>query len=761
MKTVAETIAAKPVKTRKRARILRQPPSPLSGVQFNLHINELLSTLCIEQTFRNNEDRPIEVSYLWALPPATQMLDVEVQLGAELLRGTIEAQAQAEQRYEQALRRGQTAFCLRIVEDQLLHIALGNLLPGEALRLRLQLGWWLHPDQGRVRLTIPTTLAPRYGRSHLQPHEQTHSNLLIEYPAALQASIHGALVHSEIACPSHPLAVRHDASDVLSLSIRNARLDRDIVIDLRQPADRANRISGCRIQDGPDQYLAMLVFGSAPSKPRTTPVLAQFVLDCSGSMAGSSIAQSKAALRAIVAQLDQHDRINVLRFGTHHEFMLRRPQALNPVIRQTILDAALTLRADLGGTELMPALFAALKDLARLPADLPGERILFIVSDGEVWHPEITQFLGECAAQQVRVFAVAVGNAAVESTFRPMVQATGGALERVVPGDDMAERIERHFQRVRQGALRQLKVRWPGTAQWEVLPDTLYPGDTAVLMAGGIRGSVANNAGAILSWIDPSGQVCSAALHLRDAGPELSQADAMRRMIAAQRLPRLDPTQACNWAVQYQLLTARTGLTIVKRRAAELGLDELPELRVVPQMLPAGWGGIGAEDVEELMPSPAGNRAPLRAPEHLLHPLSAAAVRALNQSRRLLKGSSPIAAHEHVGLQPDESAAILREQFLQVLLNRLNTDVFHVELIKTGQFTVEHFDPGALTVDLLNWLDAACEAVSLGLSDGAFWFALCKVLCPYSEALHSRLGVLPAHPLEPRLRDYLADAAPV
>ena len=151
---------------------LARRPSPLSTTEINLSIDDLLATITLTQSYANRELQAIEVPYTVALPLDAALLDVEIEIGGRILRGAVQPKQQAELRYEQALAEGHSAFAIRMVDDQLLNIALGNLKPGETLKLRILLAQWLSLNADRVRLPLPTTIAPRSGNCTLQPEDR-------------------------------------------------------------------------------------------------------------------------------------------------------------------------------------------------------------------------------------------------------------------------------------------------------------------------------------------------------------------------------------------------------------------------------------------------------------------------------------------------------------------------------------------------------------------------------------------------------------
>lgn len=739
---------------------IARAPSPLTATRIDLAIDDLLATIALEQEYANREDRAIEVSYTIALPTGATLLDVEVEIGGQRLRGQVQAKVDAEMRYEQALADGHSAFAIRMVDDNLLNIALGNLKPGETLTLRIVMAQWLLWNGDRVRLTLPTTIAPRYGASKLQPVDEPVVDLLAEHAFRLEGRVRGLLAGAELASATHRLAVRAVGQGV-DFAIERGLLDRDIVIDLRDTA-QSLRVAGSIDADLPGRDAAMIAFCAQTNAAHARPLVAELVVDCSGSMGGVSIEQTRAAVCAIVAQLTPADRVNVLRFGSTHQWLLRRPQPATVPVQRTMLQAAEELQADLGGTELLSALNAGLDDLARLPADVCGERVLFVISDGEVWNLDHAAFLARCAREHVRVFAVAVGSAAVESTFAPLTRATGGSLERVLPGDAMAERIQRHFARVRGGALRELRVRWPGATHWQSGATEVYPGDGVVLGAG--IDTLREPADAEVSWTDPDGAPRQIRVPLRRTDGQSARAampSNLARMLAHDRINELaDVATATRQAIDYQLVTAHSAITLVLQRALGEQLDQLPELRVVPQMLAAGWGGSAGSAGMPKTARPAPAAVPMPSSASMFDSFSSSfdsldmpdfpcdqADAAPAEPAPAPKGSGGMrrfAAKVADALRPArvapgapddarvrrsiDPADALRRELIALLTARFSAEPTLVERLVRAELGLS-----ALALDLsptlFNWLDELAESKGCDLESGTFWRELVDQLC--------------------------------
>ena len=94
------------------------------------------------------------------------------------------------------------------------------------------------------------------------------------------------------------------------------------------------------------------------------------------------------------------------------------------------------------------------------------------------------------------------------------------------------------------------------------------------------------------------------------AGEESIQANAsvmsqdekeLPRIAAAKRIERSTAEQGLQLALEYQLLSKWTNYLVIAER--EQKARELPELHQVPQMLAAGWGGVGAPQFLPMMAS--------------------------------------------------------------------------------------------------------------------------------------------------------------
>jgi len=91
-----------------------------------------------------------------------------------------------DQKYEKAIEEGDSPIKLVTSAPGLYTVNLGSVLDDEDATIEIRYAQILRFENNRLRLGIPTVIAPRYGQSHsegnLAPHEITKNSLAAKYP---------------------------------------------------------------------------------------------------------------------------------------------------------------------------------------------------------------------------------------------------------------------------------------------------------------------------------------------------------------------------------------------------------------------------------------------------------------------------------------------------------------------------------------------------------------------------------------------------
>jgi len=552
----------------------------LKGVDVRARLHGLMAKVEAQQSYLNPQATNIEVVYTFPLPIDAVLLSFEVEIAGKKLTGCVVERKRAERAYEDAVTDGHSAVMLQEAGPGLYTVSIGNVMAYETVIVRYRYSLMLSWQGARLRFLLPTTIAPRYGNAlaaGLQPHQIPTSALDVEYPLNLVVTIEGSLASATVASPSHPLVVqRLDNGMAVRLS-EKAVLDRDFVLTLESDSTQSACI---QTHDG-DEYVAVASLRIPPVQAaEAKPLALKVVIDCSGSMAGTGIAQARKAALEILNQLRPTDRFNVTLFGSDCQHFF---SALVPANAHNITAAWRRLEnvdADMGGTEMQEALESA---FSINHADTQASVLL--ITDGEIYEYEKLVYCAENSGN--RVFTVGVGSAVAEVFLQSLAGATGGACELVAPQEGMSDRILYQFHRLRQPRLESFRIVWPSTPEWTTtLPDTAFAGDTIHVFGGfkkPLKGELALHATVVDGEIDV------------EVAAVLCVEMDLPRIAASKRVATATREEGLKLSLAHQLLSKWTNYLVIAER--EIEAAGLPGLHQVPQMLAAGWGGIGHIDL--------------------------------------------------------------------------------------------------------------------------------------------------------------------
>ncbi len=158
------------------------------------------------------------------------------------------------------------------------------------------------------------------------------------------------------------------------------------------------------------------------------------MVDRSGSMQGTSIAEARNALQLALRSLRPGSFFNILGFGSRFKALFAQSRPYDDTTLAEATKHVEGLEADLGGTEILPALKHVF-DAERRPG-VP--RQVFVLTDGEVSNTDAVIALARQHAGDTRVFTFGIGAGASHHLVEGLARAGEGAAEFIAPG----ERIE-------------------------------------------------------------------------------------------------------------------------------------------------------------------------------------------------------------------------------------------------------------------------------------------------------------------------------
>lgn len=631
-------------------------PVALQGVDVRAHATGASCRVVIRQRFRNHEDVPLELVYVFPLDEGAAVCGFEATVGGRRFVGQVKEREQAFADYDDAMAEGHGAFLLDEERPDVFTASLGNVEPGAEVDLSITYVTKLAAEGADLRFTLPTTVSPRYAPAEDRtgvgqaPAEVLNPPTEFEVPYrftfTMDLEMPGEIARVE--SPTHPMSVeRRGAGATVTLTQRDAAMDRDLVL-----------LVGA---DGLDQPHAVVERSPAGLAAAVTlvprfdtashPAEVVFLVDRSGSMGGTSIEEVRNALVLCLRGLTHGCRFDIVGFGSRFESLFGGTVPYDDGSLSRATAFVETMDADLGGTEIQ----AALTHVLTRPAspELPLQVVL--LTDGEVTNTDAVIALARQHAGHARIFTFGIGAGASAHLVRAVARASGGAAEFIAPGERIEAKVLRQFRRVLAPAITNVRVEWPERViAAPDVPPCVFDGECLalyglgdgvpegrVVLSGTRGGSPFTAEIALPAPVDVEAPVVgalAARARIRDLEekPEYLSAKGSRRGRA--RVERATGEEIVKLGVAYQLASRETSFVAIEHR--EVPTTRRAELRRVPIALTSGWGGRTSVGQTVVMSSRAVHR--LAAPQEWmtgnigLHADLASAGFAPPSSRRLV-----------------------------------------------------------------------------------------------------------------------------
>jgi Ca-activated chloride channel family protein len=420
----------------------------------------------VRQEFINPTAEVVSARYVYPLPEGAAVAAMEMTVGARRIVSVVKEHEAAQAVYEQARREGRKAALVSGLRPNIFATDVANIGPGEKITVRLeyldQAAW----QDGWFSLVVPLTFTPRYVPAAGTEMAAGSATALSGRPdpvasvpfvpaghpdfprAGVTVDLGAGLELADILCSSHAVRTRRDGDQWrVELQRSFVPADRDFVLRWRPEADPLARPLLFR-EDTPNgtYALLMVVPGTERGAPPRPPVDTIFVLDVSGSMGGSSLAQAQAALATAIANLRPGDRFNVLAFADRTTTCSSRLHDATPETRRAARSWVSRLEAG-GGTQMHPALLEA-----RLLCDdqeFSGRaRQVILLTDAAVGNED--QLLRQTVARYagVRLHVVGIGSAPNRHLVRRLAGEGGGLSIFVGGADDDPARMMAFLERI-------------------------------------------------------------------------------------------------------------------------------------------------------------------------------------------------------------------------------------------------------------------------------------------------------------------------
>lgn len=605
----------------------------LRGIAVRSRLTPLGHQTTVEQTFLNGEDKPIEALYTFPLPDRAAVCGLEILTGERVLTGTIKEVEKAVEKHEQAMSEGHASFLLEQHRPDVFTISVGSLKPHQAVTIRLTYVCEVEMMDRTMRVAFPTTIAPRYGTATgVKDRQQAAMDadalnpphvLNVPYGLTFEMDLELGRPVAGITSPSHAVSVADlgEGRRRVSLAGGMTEANRDIVLEVRlkeEPKPSALVAVG---PDGATYGAVTFVPEFDPGMPAPPAIDVVFVVDCSGSMEGSSIDQARAALGLCLRQLRAGDRFNILCFGDAFEWMSPEPLVYSASTLEKALAFVHHIKADKGGTEMYGPLASLCGDGPVKPQPLwrqkllkrhssqgvaaenhqpGGVRQVILLTDAQVSNETAILDLVRPHRGRLRIFPFGIGAAASGFLLRNLAELTRGTAESIAPNERIEEKVLRTFSRLGGHAIGSLRLTWEGTAgqtlQAELAPSTLPPlfeGDALTILTRFEKEAPRRFSLACAGSAKELDFQVDLGTAVQDGGT-LARLWARRTIHELEHGAHADPQnrqRIVELSKRHGVVCGQTAFVAVEHRSIEDRANGRPESRRVPLQLAQGWGG--------------------------------------------------------------------------------------------------------------------------------------------------------------------------
>lgn len=438
---------------------------PLQRLAVDGRITGLLYRLTVAQTFVNVHGEPLEATYIFPLPARAGVTRFRLQVGERVIDGVLKERGAARVEYDQAIQQGHRAAIAEEERPEVFTMRVGNIPPGEAVTVELELAGPLAMTDGEATFRFPLVVAPRYipgvpldgpgvGLGTALDTDAVPDASRISPPVLLPGQPNPVYLSFRLELDPAGLPIRDlraslhtlrlsrtdEGLQVVELTPGAERLDRDVILRFRvgEP-EISSSLSIHRGADGTTTALLTVVPPAtlpASFRPRDVVV----VLDRSGSMGGWKMAAARRAAARIIDTLTGRDRFGVILFDHHlEEPAPSAGQLIAATDRQRFRAVEFLAKVEAcGGTEIAPALKRALAYFPN-PPDPVRERIVLFVTDGQVGNEDQLLQQVEKTAQGCRIFTVGIDQAVNVALLERLAGYGGGHFDLVESEDRLDE----------------------------------------------------------------------------------------------------------------------------------------------------------------------------------------------------------------------------------------------------------------------------------------------------------------------------------
>jgi Ca-activated chloride channel family protein len=438
-------------------------PLEVTYHRVTVDITDQIAVTHVDQEFYNPNGRQLEGTYLFPLPEGSHIDKFSMDINGTMMDAELLPADKAKSLYEEIVRKAKDPALLEYVGRDAFKVRIFPIEPNSRKHIKISYTQLLKSDTGLTEYAYPLNT------------EKFSARPLNE--VSIKINLNCAQSLKGVYSPSHNCDIHRqgDHQATITYGDHNVRPDTDFKVIFSQDP-KAIGISLLTYRSAADQgyFLLMASPGNSTKTDGAEPKDITFVLDTSGSMAGAKMEQAKKALGFCLANLNDTDRFEIIRFSTDIEPFF---QKLVPASQKNV-DKATTFVKGLkaiGATAIDEALKAALA----CERDARRPYVVIFLTDGlptigERSEDRIVEHT-QSRCGNVRIFPFGIGTDVNTHLLDRLASATNAISQYVLPEEDIEVKLSNFYTKIKEPALTsvQMNLGGEGIKTSEIYPNVL------------------------------------------------------------------------------------------------------------------------------------------------------------------------------------------------------------------------------------------------------------------------------------------------
>ncbi|KAK2834561.1 hypothetical protein Q7C36_015262 [Tachysurus vachellii] len=487
----------------------KNEPVPLKNIEVDLQVQGHVATVTSTLKYINEEDNTLEAVFVFPMPSGAALCHFSAKIADQEIVAEVQEKQEAREQYDDALSSGEQAFLLEESEESadVFRLSVGSLPPHQSAAVTfiyiIELS--VQADHS-LQFCLPAVLNPRYtpaGTGGGIVSEITSSSTGIPYSLSFTAHINSPnpITKVESKCPLEPLMFLNTDHTKAKVSLGAGHMfDRDVelylyyqnphqltaIVEAGAPAAESGSLMG-------DPVVMVSFYPEFPESVMSSMSTCGefvFVMDRSGSMscnmhngpgAQERIDCARDTLLLLLKSLPMDCYFNIYGFGSHYSSFFPQSVQYNQDTMEQAVQKVKEMQADMGGTEILPAL----EHIYKQPCISKHPRQLFIFTDGEVGNTKDVLHCVKSNADLHRCFSFGIGEGASSALITGLAENSCGHAQFITGTDRMQAKVMQSLRYALQPAVTDITEDWFGLSFSHLSPQikSLFHGQRALIYA--------------------------------------------------------------------------------------------------------------------------------------------------------------------------------------------------------------------------------------------------------------------------------------